>query len=115
MHKPVVGVMGASANDALSAAEAARVQSLAEQLGAAIAQTDCFLVTGATTGLPGMVATSFRKHGGFALGISPAENRQEHVARYDRIPALGENSEEILKELGYDAAAVIHLREEKVI
>jgi len=44
-----------------------------------------------------------------ALKMSASE------ARYDRIPALGENSEEILKELGYDAAAVIHLREEKVI
>ena len=49
MPKLVVGVMGASANDALSAAEAARIQSLAEELGAAIAQADCFLVTGATT------------------------------------------------------------------
>ena len=37
MRKPVVGVMGASANDALSAPEAARVKVLAEELGAAIA------------------------------------------------------------------------------
>jgi crotonobetainyl-CoA:carnitine CoA-transferase CaiB-like acyl-CoA transferase len=36
-------------------------------------------------------------------------------ARYDRIPALGENNEEILQELGYDGAAVARLREEKVI
>jgi itaconate CoA-transferase len=44
-----------------------------------------------------------------ALKMSASE------ARYDRIPALGENSEEILKELGYDAAMVTQLREEKVI
>ena len=36
-------------------------------------------------------------------------------ARYDRIPALGEDTDRILRELGYDAAAVARLREEKVI
>ena len=36
-------------------------------------------------------------------------------ARYDRIPALGEDSEAILGELGYDAAAVAQLRQDKVI
>ena len=44
-----------------------------------------------------------------ALKMSASESR------YDRIPALGENSDEILKELGYDAAGVTQLREEKVI
>ena len=113
MHKPVVGVMGASANDALSAAEAARVQSLAEQLGAAIAQTDCFLVTGATTGLPGMVATSFRKHGGFALGISPAENRTEHVARY----GLPEDGADVIvyTGFGYKGRNVINIRSSDIV
>jgi len=113
MHKPVVGVMGASANDALSAAEAARVQALAEQLGAAIAQTDCFLVTGATTGLPGMVATSFRKHGGFALGISPAENRKEHVARY----GLPEDGADVIvyTGFGYKGRNVINIRSSDIV
>ena len=36
-------------------------------------------------------------------------------ARYDRIPALGENNEEILRELGYDRDAVDTLKREKVI
>ena len=113
MHKPVVGVMGASANDALSAAEAARVQSLAEQLGAAIARTDCFLVTGATTGLPDMVATSFRKHGGFALGISPAENRPEHVARY----GLPEDGADVIvyTGFGYKGRNVINMRSSDIV
>jgi len=113
MHKPVVGVMGASANDALSAAEAARVQSLAEQLGAAIAQTDCFLVTGATTGLPGMVATSFRKHGGFALGISPAENRKEHAARYG-LPKDGADVI-VYTGFGYKVRNVINIRSSDIV
>jgi itaconate CoA-transferase len=36
-------------------------------------------------------------------------------ARYDRIPALGEDSEAILQEIGYDAAAIAELRRDKVI
>jgi uncharacterized protein (TIGR00725 family) len=113
MRKPVVGVMGASANDALSAAEAARVQSLAEQLGAAIAKVDCFLVTGATTGLPGMVATSFRNHGGFALGISPAENRKEHVALY----GLPEDGADVIvyTGFGYKGRNVVNIRSSDIV
>jgi hypothetical protein len=45
--------MGASANDAFSAAEAHRVQALAEGLGAAIARAGCILFTRATT-IPGI-------------------------------------------------------------
>jgi itaconate CoA-transferase len=36
-------------------------------------------------------------------------------ARYDRIPDLGEHTESILKELGYDKAAITSLRRDKVI
>ncbi len=44
-----------------------------------------------------------------ALKMSASE------ARYDRIPALGENNEAILRELGYDAAAIEGLKKEQVI
>lgn len=44
-----------------------------------------------------------------ALKMSSSEGR------YDRIPALGEDNETILLELGYDAAAIEALRREKVI
>ena len=60
MRKPVVGVMGASANDALSQSEAQRVKKLAEDLGSVLAREECVLVTGATTGLPDLVAKAFR-------------------------------------------------------
>ena len=113
MPKPVVGVMGASANDALTAAEAARIKSLAEELGAAIAKADCYLVTGATTGLPDRVATSFRKHGGFALGISPAENRQEHVARYG-LPETGADVI-VYTGFGYKGRNVINIRSADIV
>ena len=44
-----------------------------------------------------------------ALKLSASE------ARYDRIPALGADSEAILKELGYDADAIAQLRRDQVI
>jgi crotonobetainyl-CoA:carnitine CoA-transferase CaiB-like acyl-CoA transferase len=36
-------------------------------------------------------------------------------ARYDRIPALGEDSDSILREIGYSAVDTAKLRAEKVI
>jgi uncharacterized protein (TIGR00725 family) len=113
LRKPVIGVMGASANDALNAAEADRVRALAEELGAAIARKDCILVTGATTGLPHMVAQAFRQSGGFALGVSPAENRREHVARYG-LPEEGADAI-IFTGFGYKGRNVINVRSADIV
>jgi uncharacterized protein (TIGR00725 family) len=89
MLKSVVGVMGASEADALTESEKTRVQSLAERLGAALARSDCILITGATTGLPDLIGRAFRGHGGrFVLGISPATNRREHAELY-KLPEDG--------------------------
>lgn len=82
MTKTVVGVMGASENDALSGSEKTRLTELAERLGAAVAKSECILITGATTGLPDLISRSARRHGGFALGVSPAKNRREHMEHY---------------------------------
>ena len=113
MRKPVIGVMGASANDALSPAEAVRLKGLAEELGAVIAKQDCILITGATTGLPDMVAQAFRKNGGFALGVSPAENRREHVARY----GLPEDGADVIifTGFGYKGRNVINVRSADIV
>ena len=113
MRKPVVGVMGASSNDALSSNEANRLKGLAEELGAAIAKQDCILITGATTGLPDMVAQSFRKNGGFALGVSPAENRREHVARY----GLPEDGADVIifTGFGYKGRNVVNVRAADIV
>src|SRR5918995_3560979 len=86
MTKCVIGVMGASESDALTNAEKARLKQLAEKLGAAIAKHDCILISGATTGLPDLISRAAREHGGFAVGISPAENRREHIERYKMPP-----------------------------
>jgi uncharacterized protein (TIGR00725 family) len=113
LPKPAVGVMGASANDALGAAEAHRVKTLAEELGAAIAKRDCILVTGATTGLPDLVARAFRRSGGFAVGISPAENRREHLGRYG-LPGDGADVV-IYTGFGYKGRNVINVRSADIV
>jgi hypothetical protein len=82
-----VGVMGA-ANDALSSEERARLAVLAERLGAGIAARSCICLTGATTGLPDMVARAAKRNGALTIGISPASSRDEHVERY-RLPEDG--------------------------
>lgn len=113
MRKPVIGVMGASANDALVVGEVSRLRTLADDLGSAIAKADCILVTGATTGLPDLVAKALRKQGGFALGISPAENCAEHVTRY----GLPEDGADVIvyTGFGYKGRNVINIRSSDIV
>ena len=113
MGKPVVGVMGASENDALGESEKARLKQLAELLGATLAQSGCILVTGATTGLPDMVAKAFRRCGGFALGISPAQDRKEHLERY----GLPDDGADVIvyTGFGYKGRNVINVRSVDIV
>ena len=113
MRKPVVGVMGASHNDALPDQEEQRLKNLAGDLGASLAKHDCILVTGATTGLPDLVARAFRKQGGFALGISPAENRAEHLKRYG-LPEEGADVF-IYTGFGYKGRNVINIHSADIV
>ena len=112
-RKVVIGVMGASANDALETAEAKRLQSVAESLGAAVARAGCMLITGATTGLPAIVARSCRAHGGFAVGVSPAENHREHVGRYG-LPDDGADVF-VYTGFGYKGRNVINVRSSDIV
>jgi uncharacterized protein (TIGR00725 family) len=113
MAIPKVGVMGASANDGLSGLEADRPGELAASLGSAIAAAGCFLITGATTGLPALVAKSFRQQGGFAVGISPAENHAEHIGRY----GLPDDGADVLiyTGFGYKGRNVINIRSSDIV
>jgi uncharacterized protein (TIGR00725 family) len=113
MRKPVVGVMGASENDALTESEKARVKELADNLGAVLAQHGCVLVTGATTGLPGLVAKAARSYGGLSLGISPASNRKEHLQSYN----LPEDGADIIiyTGFGYKGRNVINVRSADIV
>ena len=112
MDRAKVGVMG-SADDALSATERSRLAELAEKLGAALAQQNCVVVTGATTGLPHLVSSAARKHGALTLGISPAPNREEHVGLY-RMP---EDGAEILiyTGFGFKGRNVVNVRSSDIV
>jgi uncharacterized protein (TIGR00725 family) len=105
--------MGASANDGLSDSEARRANERAVALASALVRADCILVTGATTGLPDLVAQEFRRLGGFALGISPAENRTEHVQRY----GLPEDGADLIvfTGFGYKGRNVINIRTSDIV
>jgi uncharacterized protein (TIGR00725 family) len=113
MRKPVIGVMGASANDALPEGELTRLKTLAESLAAAIAAAGCILITGATTGLPDLIAQAFRRKGGFALGVSPAENRREHVTRF----GLPEDGADVIiyTGFGYKGRNVVNVRTSDIV
>jgi crotonobetainyl-CoA:carnitine CoA-transferase CaiB-like acyl-CoA transferase len=47
--------------------------------------------------------------------IANALKMSDSEARYDRIPALGEDNDAILGEMGYNADAIAHLRRDRVI
>ncbi len=113
MRKPVVGVMGASENDALTESEKTRLTELAGRLGTAIAKNECILVTGATTGLPDLVAKAVRSYGGLSLGISPASNRKEHVQNYK----LPEEAADVIiyTGFGYKGRNVINVRSADIV
>jgi uncharacterized protein (TIGR00725 family) len=59
-----------------------KVRRRCYDLGVAIANTGCALVTGACPGLPYDTARGAKSAGGLSVGISPALSRSEHVLRY---------------------------------
>jgi uncharacterized protein (TIGR00725 family) len=112
MRKPVVGIMGASANEGLTGSEEQRLAALAEELGAVLARRECLLITGATTGLTHLVAKAFRARGGFALGVSPGGDAAEH-----RRLALPEDGADaiIYTGFGFKGRNVINVRSSDVV
>jgi uncharacterized protein (TIGR00725 family) len=72
------GVMGASGGVLLP-----EIRARAFELGQAIAESGCSLITGACPGLPYDAARGAQAAGGLSVGISPALSRSEHVKRYD--------------------------------
>jgi uncharacterized protein (TIGR00725 family) len=77
-HPPlVIGVMG-SASGVLDPGVIERVR----RLGAAIAASNCTLVTGACRGFSYVAVQGAKAAGGLVVGISPALSEAEHVQRY---------------------------------
>jgi uncharacterized protein (TIGR00725 family) len=83
-----IGVMGSSAAEQPGSAIEFRVAALAARLGQAIADRQCVLVTGATSGLPHLVSIAAQDAGALTVGISPANDEKEHREHY-RLPLDG--------------------------
>ncbi len=54
----------------------------AEEVGAAVADSGCVLLTGACRGLPLAAARGANAKRGFVIGVSPADSKLEHVKKY---------------------------------
>ncbi len=73
-----IGVMG-GANVEVDKGPAEK----AHQLGKAIAERGCVLITGGCTGLPLAAACGAKQQNGFVIGISPGLSLDEHVNKYN--------------------------------
>jgi hypothetical protein len=63
--------------------------------------------------LPDLVAKAFRRCGGFAIGVSPAENRQEHLTRYG-LPEDGADMV-VYTGFGYKGRNVVNVRSADIV
>jgi uncharacterized protein (TIGR00725 family) len=55
----------------------------AEQVGEAVAEAGCIVITGACPGLPLAAACGAKRRGGLVVGISPALSLDEHAFKYE--------------------------------
>lgn len=110
--KPKVGVMG-SAGDVLTESDRQRLSEVAKRLGIIIAERNCVLVTGATTGLPDLVSRAARGRGGLTIGISPAFSKEEHRNRY-QLPTDGSDVV-IYTGFGLKGRNVINIRSSDIV
>ena len=110
--RPMIGVMGSSSS-LLSEIELERLTHLGQRLGKAIADRDCVLVTGATSGFPDIVSRSARAHGGLTVGVSPAASREEHTKQY----SLPEDGVDLIVYTGFGLKGrnVINVRSSDVV
>lgn len=72
-----IGVMG-SASGKLPKTH----QKIAYELGCAIAERECVMITGACPGYPLEAARGAHSKGGLVVGISPALSQKEHIEKY---------------------------------
>jgi uncharacterized protein (TIGR00725 family) len=72
-----------SADDALPQGASHKLREKAKELGRAIANNEVVLLTGATTGLVYLTGQAAHESGALHIGISPAENQQDHVEKYN--------------------------------
>ncbi|MBI2450231.1 MAG: LOG family protein [Candidatus Nealsonbacteria bacterium] len=58
------------------------IEELSKEVGRQIFWQDCFLLTGATTGVPYFAAVGCKEVGGFSIGFSPAASELAHKKVY---------------------------------
>jgi uncharacterized protein (TIGR00725 family) len=102
-----------SANDGSGNEKNSGLMDLAQRLGAAIADRNCVLVTGATTGLPDLVSRAARGRNGLTVGISPAAGREEHVEHY----SLPDDGADVIIYTGFGLKGrnVVNIRSSDVV
>ncbi|PWT87291.1 MAG: hypothetical protein C5B55_15020 [Blastocatellia bacterium] len=76
-----IGVMGSAADSGTPEARAVLIQK-GENLAAAIANRECVLLTGATTGIVYVVGKAAHDAGTFHIGVSPGASEREHIDAY---------------------------------
>ncbi|MEM5782429.1 MAG: hypothetical protein QXD43_04510 [Candidatus Aenigmatarchaeota archaeon] len=59
------------------------IEELCKKIGKALAKNDVIVITGATTGVPYLVAKSAYENGAEVLGFSPAKDEEEHKNIYE--------------------------------
>lgn len=77
--KLTIGVSGSAAGNITK-----ELEKKAFIIGQEIAKAGAILVTGATTGLSYEAVKGAKSKGGFVVGVSPAENKEEHLKAYQK-------------------------------
>ena len=72
-----IGVMGSAGGEMVT-----EILERCKELGRAIADEGCAILTGGCPGLPHAAVIGCKEHGGLAIGVSPALSIDEHVNRY---------------------------------
>jgi uncharacterized protein (TIGR00725 family) len=73
-----IGVMGSAGGHMTE-----DVMERCRELGRAIADAGCAIITGGCPGLPHYAIIGCKQRGGLTIGVSPALSLKEHVDRYD--------------------------------
>lgn len=58
------------------------VEKKAYEVGKRLAENNCVLISGATTGVPYIASCGARDNGGLNIGFSPASSKKSHIKRY---------------------------------
>ena len=107
--QPIIGAFG------YSGTPSEKQKKLARAVGKAIAKQHGTLLTGATTGIPHEAAKGAKANNGLVIGISPANNKEEHkkigmpLADHDAIlyTGFGYQGRNVINARSCDAAIII--------